>query len=275
MNRNKHPNRNSQQDRKGYGRVKNEKNDPSRGGGKAQKSKHQDYKEGSLNHITPKTRNQEKLLSVLKRCQVVVSCGSSGSGKTYISCVHAANRLLMGEVDKIILTRPTEGPGKTIGFRPGEVEDKLSSTYQSMIDPLKKALGGGSHYQMLLKQGKIVLEALEDIRGRSYRKCCIIVDEASNTDVKTMQTAVTRLGEGSQIIFCGDSAPWQKDIKGESGLTWLIRLVKKLRRDEPDYLDEEDWSNLYNNIGIVEFTREDVVRSGITKLFVKSFDEEG
>ena len=89
-----------------------------------------------------------------------------------------------------------------------------------------------------------------------------------------MQTLLTRVGKNGQIIFCGDTAPWQKDIKGESGLDWAINLIKKKRRDHPEYLDQEDFDNLHNNIGIVEFTRDDVVRSGITKLFVKMFDEE-
>ena len=144
---------------------------------------------------------------------------------------------------------------------------------QSMIDPIKQVLGE-AEFEYALEHGKIILESLEDCRGRSYKKKFIIVDEASNTDIKAMQTLVTRIDEGSQMVFCGDSAEWQKDIKGESGLVWINNLITRLKRDKPWYLDQDDNDELYNNIGVVTFGREDVVRSGLAKLFVKVFDEE-
>lgn len=144
---------------------------------------------------------------------------------------------------------------------------------QSMIDPIRQVLGD-SEFDYSLEHGKIKLESLEDCRGRSYKNSVVIVDGASNTDVKAMQTLVTRIDEGSQMIFCGDSAPWQKDIKGESGLTWITSVINRAKKDIPWFLDSDDQDELYNNIGIVNFTREDVVRSGLAKLFVKIFDEE-
>ena len=267
-----HYNRRSQQDKSGRGKVKNVPNDPSLGGGKAQQQKHEEIRQAKYFNIQAKTSNQAKLMEFQKRCALVISSGSSGTGKTFVACVHAANQLTTGKTKQIVLTRPPEGVGATIGFRKGTVEEKLSGPYQSMVEPLKQVLGE-STYNMYVKQGYIILEPLEDVRGRSYRDSTIIVDEASNTDIKSMQTLVTRVGSGSQIILCGDTASWQKDIKGESGLEWIIDMVKKLRKDEPTFLDQEDWDNLYNNIGLVEFTKHDVVRSGITKLFVKAFDE--
>lgn len=266
----RHNNRNAQQDRSGGGKVKHRKH-------KAGKTVEEEYTtnvNGKYYKIEAKTANQAKLQEYLKRCQVVISSGSSGAGKTYLACVHAANQLTTGNIEKIVLTRPPEGVGKTIGYRKGTTEEKLAGPYQSMIEPLKQVLQP-TFYDYLVKTGHIVMEPMEDVRGRSYKKTCIIVDEASNTDLKSMQTLVTRVGEGSQIVFCGDTAPWQKDIKGDSGLDWIINLVRKLRKGNPSFLDSEDWDNLHNNIGIVEFTKDDVVRSGITKLFVKAFDAEG
>ena len=88
-----------------------------------------------------------------------------------------------------------------------------------------------------------------------------------------MKTLVSRIGEGSQLVICGDQASWQQDIKGDSGLTWLMDTVHEVRKDDPDWLNEEDKNNLYNEIGFVKFTKDDVVRSGISSLFVKIFDE--
>lgn len=270
MARRKHSNSNSQQDRRGKGKVKgNQKTTSCR----AVKQKFEEQRKNNYFKIEPKTPNQERALYYQTNCQIVVNYGSSGTGKTFLACVHAANELTTGQIRSIVLTRPPEGVGKTIGFRKGDTNEKLAGPYQSMVEPLKQVLGS-SQYEMFVKQGAIRLEPLEDVRGRSYTDSCIIVDEASNTDVKSMQTLVTRVGNGSQVIFCGDTASWQKDIKGQSGLDWIITLIKKLRREAPNYLDREDIGNLNHNIGIVEFTKDDVVRSGITKLFVKAFDAE-
>jgi phosphate starvation-inducible protein PhoH len=141
-----------------------------------------------------------------------------------------------------------------------------------MLDPIKQVLGLGK-FQYALEHQHIVMEALEDCRGRSYKNTILIVDEASNTDVKAIQTLVTRIDSGSQMIVCGDTANWQQDIKGESGLKYILETIKKLRKDKPEFLDGEDWEQLTNNIGVVTFTRDDVVRSGLAKLFVKTFDE--
>ena len=266
----RHPNRNMQQDRTGHGKVKHAHHE----GGRTVKESFKEQREAQVFLLTPKNDSQRKYIEYAKRCQLVISFGSSGTGKTFIACVHAANQLTTGQIDRIVLTRPPEGVGDTIGFRKGTVEEKLSGPYQSMTEPLRMVFGG-SHYDLLVKSGKIVMEPMEDVRGRSYRNTCIIVDEASNTDVKSMQTLVTRVGSGSQIILCGDTAPWQQDIRGVSGLSWIIDRIKDLRTNRPTFLDHEDTTNLYENIGIIEFTSKDVVRSGITKLFVKAFDNMG
>lgn len=267
----RHPNRRAQQDRSGKGKIKGVQNDPTKGGGKVIKEKFQEQRELKHFEILPKTDNQRTMIRHLKQCQIVMAIGASGAGKTYLAVVHAANQLTSGRAKTIVLTRPPEGVGKTIGFRKGTTEEKLEGPYKSMTDPLKMVLGG-AHFDYLVKSGVIVLEPLEDVRGRSYRDSVIIVDEASNTDIKSIQTLVTRVGEGSQIIFCGDSASWQKDIKGVSGLDFMVDHIRRLREDSPEWLDSEDYNNLYSNIGITYFTPEDCVRSGITKLLVKSFD---
>ena len=143
---------------------------------------------------------------------------------------------------------------------------------QSMLEPIKAALGSGK-YEYAIEHGHIVLEALEDCRGRSYKNSMVICDESTNMGVKEIQTLITRIDKGSQIVFCGDTASWQKDISGQSGLAWMLDLISKIRKDKPSYLDSDDYNELYNNIGIVNFTREDCVRSGMAKLFVKVFDE--
>lgn len=237
------------------------------------KEKFREIKDSKVFNIQPMNHNQARYLELLKTKQLVFSLGSSGAGKTFLACTYAVNEYLKGNVDGIVLIRPYEFVGRSTGLRPGNNTEKLLPIMQSMIDPIKQVLGE-AEFEYALEHGKIILESLEDCRGRSYKKKFIIVDEASNTDIKAMQTLVTRIDEGSQMVFCGDSAEWQKDIKGESGLVWINNLITRLRRDKPWYLDQDDNDELYNNIGVVTFGREDVVRSGLAKLFVKVFDEE-
>lgn len=223
--------------------------------------------------LEAKTANQKKYIDLLKSKVVVMSLGSSGSGKTFVACVHAANSFLKGEFEQIVLLRPVESvSGKTLGMRPGTVHEKLFEAYQSMYEPLKVVFGA-QHFEYLLEKGKISPLAIEMVRGRSFYKSIIVVDEASNCDAKTMKTLVSRIGEGSQLVICGDQASWQQDIKGESGLTWLVDTIHEVRKDNPDWLNAEDKHHLYNEIGFVKFTKDDVVRSGISSLFVKIFDE--
>lgn len=223
-------------------------------------------------NIQPKTPNQKYYLELLKSKDIVFAVGSSGSGKTFLACTHATNQLLKKQIDKIVLIRPYEFVGRSVGLRPGTGQEKLLPIMQSMLEPVKNILGSGQ-YEYAIEHGQLVLEALEDCRGRSYKNAVIICDESTNMGVKEMQTLVTRIDEGSQIIFCGDTASWQKDISGQSGLSWILDLISKIRKEKPEYLDSDDYDELYNNIGIVNFTRDDVVRSGLSRLFVKVFDE--
>lgn len=246
---------------------------PEQGTGRVVKEKFQEQRVRSIKPIQAKNANQKKYLFALDNYTITLGTGASGTGKTYVACANAGIKLLKGEIEKIILIRPYEQVGKSIGARPGDTVEKLRPLMQSMIEPLKEVLGE-SHFQYCLEHGKIVMEALEDVRGRSYKGgTVVIVDEAQSVDKQTIKTLVTRTGEDCRLVLCGDGTAWQVDIRGQSGLVWFSDLIKELRKFEVDYLDEYDEWELHNNIGIVEFTKEDVVRSGITRMLVKVFDE--
>lgn len=253
---------------------KNRKEHPEKGTGRVVKEKFQEQRERSVKPLQAKNANQKKYLHALNNYTITLGMGASGSGKTYVACYDAGTKLIKGDVEKIVLIRPYEQVGRSIGARPGDTKEKLLPLMQSMLDPLKEVLGEG-HFQYCLDNGKIVMEALEDVRGRSYKgNTIVIVDEAQSVDKDTMKTLVTRTGEDCKLVLCGDGAPWQIDIRGKSGLIWFSDLIKELRKFEVDYLDEYDEWELHNNIGIVEFTSADSVRSGITRMLVKVFDEE-
>lgn len=221
--------------------------------------------------ITPKTENQSKALDLMKKRQVVVLRGASGSGKSFLACHHAANRYLKGEVEKIVLVRPYEQVGRSIGLRPGSGDDKLRPLMQSMLQSLERVFGK-AQLEAKIAAGNVVLEALEDVRGRSYANSVVVVDEAQNTDKNAMKALLTRLEESSQLIICGDGK--QKDTKAESGIDWAVTLIDKARKERPSYLNDADYAQACTNFGSVTFTNDDIVRSGFTALMVKLFDAE-
>lgn len=221
--------------------------------------------------LKAKTDNQAKAIKLLKEKKVTVLRGSSGSGKSYLACIHAANEYLKGNVKKIVLIRPYEMVARTIGMRPGTGEDKLRPLMQSMLQYLEIVFGK-AELEAKIASGTVVLEALEDCRGRSYENSWLIVDEAQNIDSHGMKAIVTRLNENSKVCFCGDGK--QKDTRSDSGIDTLCDVISKVRKNTPAYLNEKDMWEANNNFGVVTFTHDDVVRSGFTALMVKVIDND-
>jgi phosphate starvation-inducible PhoH-like protein len=220
-------------------------------------------------HVEAKSANQAKALECLKQKQQVILGGAAGTGKTFLACTHAANEYLLGNVKQIILIRPAEPLGKTIGYKKGSQFEKLKPLMQTMLDDIALVIGDGELTYMIENE-KLILEAAEDVRGRSYKNSIVIVDESQNLDIGQMKAMLTRMEEDSQLILCGD---WkQQDLKGVSGLKWMYDNLDNVRRMRPDYLDTEDMNQALTNIGTVIFTNDDCVRSGLTKFWIKVFD---
>lgn len=210
--------------------------------------------------LLPKTEAQKEMLDSLKYASLVVVNGVAGTGKSFIACHHAAKKLHNKDVKKVILIRAYQPlAGRSIGFLPGDLKEKLLPYYQQLIDYFEDFMGKGAT-EIALKNDVIEICSLETIRGRSWDSSIIIVDEAQSLVVAEVQALVTRLGEGSQMILCGDASGQQSDIKnGMNGLTYLERLVQKYNIEDAEF---------------VMFTREDIVRSGLTKAFVIAFEDE-
>lgn len=205
-------------------------------------------------------KNQSQLLHALKYKTLVVAQGSAGTGKTLLSCWHASKKLHEKSIQKIVLIRAYQPlAGRTIGFLPGELKEKLMPYYQQMIDYLEDYLGKGV-VDIAIKNDTIEICSLETIRGRSWSNTIVIVDEAQSLFIPEVQALCTRIGENSQLIFCGDNSGVQTDVKnGMDGLTYLQKLTDKYKIEDSEF---------------ITFTRDDIVRSGLTKEFVIAFEEE-
>ena len=228
-----------------------------RNGGIKPEVKEKFAEEHKAKPIVAKNENQKKYLHSLQFDTVSVGKGSAGSGKTWCAAAVAANKYLKGEINQIIVARAYVPMGKTTGFWPGSVEEKLMPFVAPILNVIRERIGE-SRYQC--EFGKTIkIQPLEAIRGMSFPAgTFLIIDESQNLNVEEVRSIVTRLEEGSQVAFCGDDK--QRDVQGVSGIVYLANLIKK--------------HNL-PNCSVVEFTPADIVRSGLTRAFVEIFEKEG
>lgn len=199
---------------------------------------------------------------------IVLLTGSAGTGKSMLAAYRAATQLKAKAAEQVILMRPAVSTGKSIGLLPGEIDEKLSPYFRQTLKHLTRFMGAGP-VKYALEKKQIEMFPGEYARGNSFENCIVIAEEAQNYNADEFEMMFTRLGENCQMIFTGDTK--QHDLKGDSGLKTTLELLKKLQEYRPFYLDDEDMAALDNGVGIVEFTPEDVVRSGLTKAFVKVY----
>jgi len=167
--------------------------------------------------IKPRNREQHFAFDALldDRVKLVTLMGKAGTGKTLLAMAAGLKRTVMDrEFRRLVVARPTISMGKELGFLPGTLEEKLSPWMQPIHDALEllSDLNMGHDHRRsgdLLRSGTIVVEALSYIRGRSIANQFMVIDEAQNLTPLEVKTIVTRVGNGTKIIFTGD--PYQID----------------------------------------------------------------
>ena len=140
--------------------------------------------------------------------KVVSLVGRAGSGKTLCAIAAGLQQtigLRENHYDRMIVSRPVQPLGKDIGFLPGTMEEKMLPWLMPIQDNLQFLVGGDKKtLQMYMEKGKIEIEALTYIRGRSIANAFIIIDEAQNLTAHEIKTIMTRVGEGTKIVLTGD-----------------------------------------------------------------------
>jgi len=189
--------------------------------------------------IKPLTPNQQKLVEMVQKNDMVFAVGPAGTGKTYTGVALAVKALKNKEVKRIVLTRPAVEAGENLGFLPGDMKEKLDPYMQPLYDALRDMLPPEKLEDYILK-GIIQIAPLAFMRGRTLDNAFVILDEAQNTTHSQMKMFLTRMGKSSKFMITGD--PTQIDLprNAKSGLKEALALLKEVDGIGILYLDDKD-----------------------------------
>lgn len=201
-----------------------------------------------------KTYNQYKLANMIENNDLIFSLGPAGTGKTFVSVLLAYKYFKEGKVKKIILTRPAVETGESLGFLPGDLQEKVDPYLSPIYDALY-LLFGQEQVENLKTKNMIEIIPLAYMRGRTLNDSFIILDEAQNTTPGQMLMFLSRLGNRSKMIVNGDLTQIDLNLnKTESG---LLIANKKL--------------NDIEGIGFIEFNNDDIIRNNLVKKILEKY----
>ncbi len=204
--------------------------------------------------IRARTPNQQKLVSLFDKSDLLFATGPAGSGKTYTAIALAVKSLKERQVKRIIMTRPAVEAGEKLGFLPGDMKEKLDPYLQPLYDALNDMIPPAK-LQKYMEEGTVQIAPLAYMRGRTLDNAFVILDEAQNTTLSQIKMFLTRMGRNAKFIVTGDVTQIDLPHKGDSG---LMKSMDNLRG--------------INGIGIVEFDRRDIVRHPLVKEIVAAFE---
>ncbi len=169
---------------------------------------------------------QQQLMDAIDENSVVLALGPAGTGKTYLAIAKAVEALDSGKVSRIVLSRPAVEAGKSLGFLPGDLNEKLAPYLRPLYDALTERLGT-KRLKAMLADGIIEIAPVAYMRGRTLSESFVVIDEAQNCTYTQIKMLLTRLGWRSTMVLTGD--PDQTDLlPGISGLDEIARRLSNL-----------------------------------------------
>ena len=189
--------------------------------------------------IKARTVNQRKIVSNIRKNDLLFAIGPAGTGKTYTAVALSVKALKSKEVKRIILTRPAVEAGENLGFLPGDLKEKLDPYMQPLYDALIDMLPS-EKLKDYLEQGIIQIAPLAFMRGRTLDKAFVILDEAQNATEAQMKMFLTRMGMSAKFIITGDETQIDLPSKQKSGLVQAKEKLEKIEGVSFVFLDEKD-----------------------------------
>ncbi len=205
--------------------------------------------------IAPRTAMQAEYMRQLTSRELIFALGPAGTGKTYLAVAQAVAQLITGSVQRLILSRPAVEAGEKLGFLPGDMKEKVDPYLRPLYDALYDCMPP-EQVERRLASGEIEVAPIAFMRGRTLADAFVILDEAQNTTREQMKMFLTRFGQNSRMVVCGD--PRQVDIPGGDRMSGLADAVERLEG--------------VDGIGVVRFTAADVVRHPIVGRIVEAYE---
>lgn len=189
--------------------------------------------------IKAKSPGQMEYLTAVDTNDIVISIGPAGTGKTYLGVAKAVSYLMARKVERIILTRPAVEAGESLGFLPGDIEEKVDPYLRPLYDALNDFLPF-DRIKKYLSMKTIEVAPLAYMRGRTLNDSFIILDEAQNTTGMQMKMFLTRMGWRSKVVVTGDITQVDLPANIYSGLVEIQHLLKSIDGIQFIYLNEKD-----------------------------------
>jgi phosphate starvation-inducible PhoH-like protein len=204
--------------------------------------------------VRAKTPGQAEYIRAMTEHDVVFSIGPAGTGKTYLAMAAAVSALKLRRVDRILLVRPAVEAGESLGFLPGDFQEKIDPYLRPLYDALYDMMAA-NQIRRSLDMGVIEVAPLAYMRGRTLNNAYVVLDEAQNTTLGQLKMFLTRLGFNSKAVITGDVTQIDLVPAGRSGLVLV----------QPILLEIAD-------IAFIHLTEKDVVRHPLVQKIIHAFD---
>lgn len=205
----------------------------------------------SAKPLRAQTQAQGHYLLAIDASVITIATGPAGTGKTFLAGAYAAEQLISGKCDRVIITRPAIEVGQSLGLLPGELHEKYAPFLTPFREVMIERMGKG-HYEYAVKMERVSAQPLSYMRGATFRDAVVVLDEAQNCTPAEMKMFLTRIGENCKVIINGDIE--QCDLRGPCGLEDAVHRISHL-----------------DDVTHIRFTEDDIVRSGIVREILRAY----
>jgi len=204
--------------------------------------------------IIAKSEKQQEYHIASQKNDILFAVGPAGTGKTFLAVAMALAALKRNEVSRIILTRPAVEAGESLGFLPGDLNEKIDPYLRPLMDALQSMLSP-EKLKSMREKNIIEINPLAYMRGRTLNNSFIILDEAQNTTTGQMKMFLTRLGQSSRAIITGDVTQIDLPKKSASGLIEAEKILIGIK-----------------GISFIHFDKKDVVRHKLVAEIIRAYE---
>lgn len=194
---------------------------------------------GTRKVIRPKSEGQRRYLASILDNDIVVGIGPAGTGKTYLAVAAAVDALYKKRIKRIILVRPAVEAGESLGFLPGDMQEKVDPYLRPLYDALEDMMPT-DRVRRSIEDMTIEIAPLAYMRGRTLSDAFVILDEAQNSTTAQMKMFLTRLGMNSQVVITGDKTQIDLARRKDSGLLQIEDILSSIDGIQLIYLDDMD-----------------------------------